>query len=139
MYKGSFLQTRLPKALNLSIDQKIRPSICFEICAEPLKGSAELLKHSTTCLCYNTAHAVPISHGRKCLISWGCNKSAKLHKYKVHLGIFSAKTPWNVVSSCETRVLSTKVEAWQKADGEYNKRLISIMQYIYKNKWYNRI
>ena len=43
---------------------------------EPLKDAAELLKHSpevlraeektkssAACLCYNTAHAVPISHG----------------------------------------------------------------------------
>ena len=30
---------------------------------EITKSSAESLKSSTTCLCYSTAHAVPISHG----------------------------------------------------------------------------
>ena len=31
--------------------------------AECLKNSAESLKGLAACLCYNTAHAVPISHG----------------------------------------------------------------------------
>ena len=30
-----------------------------------LKDSVEYLKDSAACLCYNMAHAVPISHGRK--------------------------------------------------------------------------
>ena len=30
MYEGCFLRARLSKTLNVSIDQKTRPSICFE-------------------------------------------------------------------------------------------------------------
>ena len=30
MYEGCFLQTRLSKTLNVSIDQNTRPSICFK-------------------------------------------------------------------------------------------------------------
>ena len=30
MYEGCFLQTRLSKTYNISIDQKTRPSICFK-------------------------------------------------------------------------------------------------------------
>ena len=29
-YKGCFLQTRLWRAINVSVNQKIRPSICFK-------------------------------------------------------------------------------------------------------------
>ena len=32
MYEGCFLQTRLSKTLDVSADQKIRPSICFKTC-----------------------------------------------------------------------------------------------------------
>ena len=32
MYEGSFLQTRWTKTLNVSVDQKTRPSICLKIC-----------------------------------------------------------------------------------------------------------
>ena len=31
-YEGCFLQTKLSKALNVSVDQKTRPSICSKIC-----------------------------------------------------------------------------------------------------------
>ena len=43
MYEGCFLQTILSKALNVSIDQKI--------------------DQKAACLYYNTAHAIPVSHG----------------------------------------------------------------------------
>ena len=32
MYEGCFLQTRLLKILNVSVDQKTWPSICFKTC-----------------------------------------------------------------------------------------------------------
>ena len=33
MYESCFLQTRLPKTLNVSVDQKTRMSFCFKTCA----------------------------------------------------------------------------------------------------------
>ena len=33
MYEGCFLQTRLSKTLNASIDQKTRLNICFKTCS----------------------------------------------------------------------------------------------------------
>ena len=80
MYEGCFLQTRLSKTVNVSVDQKTRPSIYFKTCggafetlsrafetfetkssAESLKSSAACLKSSAGCLRYNTAHAVPVT------------------------------------------------------------------------------
>ena len=65
MYKGYFLQTRLSKILNVSIDQKTRASICFKTCGraietltrafeglrEKTKSWAECLKNSAAYLC----------------------------------------------------------------------------------------
>ena len=73
MYEGCFLQTRLSKTLNVSIDQRLAQAFVLKHVAEPLKCSFELskvyektkslaksLKNSAACSCYNTAHAVPI-------------------------------------------------------------------------------
>ena len=38
--------------------------------AESLKSSAECLKSLTVCLCYNTTHGVPISHGNNKIFIW---------------------------------------------------------------------
>ena len=40
---------------------------------EPLKRSSKLLKHSAACLCYNTTHAVPISHGKRVFFAYSTN------------------------------------------------------------------
>ena len=34
MYESSFLQTALSKLLNVPVNQKVRPSICFKTCSE---------------------------------------------------------------------------------------------------------
>ena len=86
-YEGCFLQTRLSKTLNVSI-KRLGRAFVSKHATEPLKGSDELLKHSVEVwgfkrklkarqslkvaagclkssagyLCYNTAHAVLISH-----------------------------------------------------------------------------
>ena len=81
---------RLTKTLHVSVDQKIRLSICFKLCGrafetlswaldtlgrafesqekikclpESWKSSADCLESSAECFCYNTAHAVSVSHG----------------------------------------------------------------------------
>ena len=46
MYEGSFLQTRFLKILNVSVDEKIWPSICFRTrgrAFETLRRALEIL------------------------------------------------------------------------------------------------
>ena len=70
MYEGCFLPARLSNTLNVSVDQKTWPRICFQTCGRAFEtlsqtfetlGRAECLKSSAVCLCYNTSHAVPIN------------------------------------------------------------------------------
>ena len=61
MYEGCFLQTRLSKTLDVSVDQMNLTSICFKTLGRAFEGLREkYLKSSAAC--YNTAHAVTSSH-----------------------------------------------------------------------------
>ena len=44
MHEGCFLQTRLSKTINVSVDQKTRPSICFKTCARAFETLGRALK-----------------------------------------------------------------------------------------------
>ena len=68
-YVGCFLQTKISKILNVTVDQ-----ICFKArgrvfqtlkrVSETLdRGFTEMIKSLATILCYNTAHTVSINHG----------------------------------------------------------------------------
>ena len=90
MNAGCFLQTRLSKTLDVSIDQKAWSSICFKTCGgafEKLSRAFKTLSRAFQTIgrafeglrenqklgqefeklgrvfCYNTAYAVPITHG----------------------------------------------------------------------------
>ena len=64
MYEGCFLQTRLSKALNVSVDQMTRPRIYFKTCGraferlsrafETLGQAFETLDHTRPCVCIKT-------------------------------------------------------------------------------------
>ena len=64
-----FLQIKVSKILNMSVDQ-----ICFKtrgrVCQTLDWASIEKINSPNACLCYNTVHAVPISHAWKTDITW---------------------------------------------------------------------
>ena len=68
-YVGCFLQTKISKTLNVTVDQ-----ICFKTRGRVFqtlkrvfqtlnRGSTEEIESSAAVFCYNTAHAVSISYG----------------------------------------------------------------------------
>ena len=68
-YVGCSLQTIISKILNVSVDEiyfKIRVRV-FQTLEQNFQtldqAFTEKVKSSAACLCYNTAHFVPISHG----------------------------------------------------------------------------
>ena len=44
MYEGCFLQTRFSKTLNVSVDQKTRPGICFKTCGRAFETLGRAFK-----------------------------------------------------------------------------------------------
>ena len=114
MHEGCFLQTRLSNTLNVSVDQKTQPSIRFKTCGwafetlrrafktldwafetldrafedlRETKSSSECLRSSVAGLCYNTAQAAPISHG-KSRYKW------RVLGYKTAALLLSVKFKW---------------------------------------------
>ena len=114
MHEGCFLQTRLSNTFNVFLDQKTQPSIRFKTCGwafetlrrafktldrafetldrafedlRETKSSPECLRSLVAGLCYNTAHAVPISHG-KSRYKW------RVLGYKTAALLLSVKFKW---------------------------------------------